>query len=1380
MAAVIAANYRQIASSIAKTSTQPKAQLHTPAATVSKTRFSNFEPSAVDLTTEGDPHASSSSTVEVFGEPRAIWREDSATRKEPPIKKGKKRKSHEYESDFLDTHVSPRASQDSFVAIDSYLDEDPALRTTSSAVETSNTVRSRPSHKKWLWASAIKEEARLDEYASYEINTRIVPKTETATGTKPRTKHKNAIADTEDEDEDMDSGMGVCKIDQDAETAVKHPSAKSVSPLISAAVGASEDRLRRVKAEDCSPSKPPPGPNTKMKSHVAQSEQILTGGSPYQRDSPTKLPIAQQRPPAEQTVPAARTSLASPVPEGLLDHDSVVAFLELQPYRIRQYVGSLERSRDAAAEATYNHLMKKSTSAAAETQQQTTVLNGKIEAMERLLQLREQHLKLSVHRDELKRRLIEAINQDQDYAQEVLEQQSTNGRLNETELEMSQLLVKAAIPFKNKRPASHENSMQAKVAGIVTGEQSTTLVRSTQNQQPKSMPTTGWRVPISSGPMNTQYIQQTQVLNVPPSTPKQRPFADTSAIQRSPIRTYARSPGGKNVDAYFSPAKRKVGQDASVFNLSVRSTAGISDRKPIYTASVKEHPITDYEEDGAPFTNCMDSPSRPFLDEDEYGEDDDDDEMLEVAEELEKRKPAPLSSTNPSRRNVFAETSGNEIRPDSHRARPHLTQSPAQPDLMQHRWSKDVKAAMRDRFHLRGFRPNQLEAINATLGGKDTFVLMPTGGGKSLCYQLPSIISSGCTRGVTVVISPLLSLMQDQVDHLQKLKIQAFLVNSEVTAEHRRLVMDSLKDPQVDKYIQLLYITPEMISKSQRIVGALRDLHQRKKLARIVIDEAHCVSQWGHDFRPDYKLLGEVRQHFRGVPVMALTATATENVKVDVIHNLGIQGCEVLTQSFNRPNLTYEVKSKGKAKDVLESMATMINTFYRNQSGIVYCLSRQNCETIAEKLRKEYKIKAQHYHAGMDPQDKNRVQKEWQAGEHNIIVATIAFGMGIDKPDVRFVIHHTIPKSLEGYYQETGRAGRDGKRSGCYLYYGYQDTSALKRMIDDGEGSWEQKNRQREMLRNVIQFCENRSDCRRVQILGYFNESFRSENCNSACDNCNSRSIFESRDFTDYAISAIELVKRVEGENVTLLHCVDVFRGAKNKKISDLKHSKLKQYGVGSALERGDVERLFYRLLSEDALAEHNVVNRMGFAQQYVHVSPSNIFSIVADKVLQVGKNCSDFSRGRRNIKLQIRVSPNGKSNHANKAPVSRSTGVTASRQDYPLSTNVSSPVQAASKRRNLLKVKGQPELDLYSNGYSRDDFCVSDNGTAYSGPDDESDWGFEPSREVGKTRETRKRQLGPPITTDEKLESLNPTHQMVVVEFMHHAIELSRKVSSP
>ena len=668
---------------------------------------------------------------------------------------------------------------------------------------------------------------------------------------------------------------------------------------------------------------------------------------------------------------------------------------------------------------------------------------------------------------------------------------------------------------------------------------------------------------------------------------------------------------------------------------------------------------------------------------------------------------------------------------------------------------------MRDRFHLRGFRPNQLEAINATLAGKDVFVLMPTGGGKSLCYQLPSMVFSGKTRGVTVVISPLLSLMQDQVDHLQKLQIQAFLVNSEVSTEHRNLVKNALRGPRPEKFCQLLYITPEMINKSQAMLTIFRDLHRRGKLARIVIDEAHCVSQWGHDFRPDYKELGEIRRQFLGVPVIALTATATENVKVDVIHNLGIDGCEIFTQSFNRPNLSYEVRSKGKSKDVLDSIAQTINKQHHGQSGIIYCLSKKNCETVAGKLKEQYGIQAKHYHAGMEAGERKQVQKDWQIGKHHVIVATIAFGMGIDKPDVRYVIHHTIPKSLEGYYQETGRAGRDGRKSGCYLYYGYQDTSSLKRMIDDGEGSFEQKERQREMLRKVIQFCENRSDCRRVQVLKYFNEAFKREDCAANCDNCNTNCTFETQDLSQYAMSAIKLVECIQKDSVTLLHCVDVFRGARNKKIADMGHDQLPQYGMGSKLDRGSVDRLFYRLISEDALAEHNKMNKSGFANQYVHL----------------GRNSADFRSGRRKLKIQVRQSPNMKEKIPRKPTVEkRSTGVAAARADFPTSTNVSSPVAAASRRKPTKANKVCPVKPTQSFSDEDDDFVPADDDNLADESDGESA-GFQSARALKTARSPRRKRLGPPITMDEKLDRLNETHRDIVEEFVRSAGDILRNV---
>jgi bloom syndrome protein len=758
-------------------------------------------------------------------------------------------------------------------------------------------------------------------------------------------------------------------------------------------------------------------------------------------------------------------------------------------------------------------------------------------------------------------------------------------------------------------------------------------------------------------------------------------------------------------------------------------------------------------------------------DEDDFGMGNDED-MLELAEDIENQGFQPQSVSGDTRRPVLAETSVNSQARSAkaNGKRSKTTPAKAADDdleqLFNYPWGHDVKTALRDRFHLRGFRENQLNAINATLGGKDTFVLMPTGGGKSLCYQLPSLISSGQTRGVTVVISPLLSLMEDQVQHLRKLQIQAFLINGETSAAEKHAIREALNEREVETFIQILYVTPEMVNKNQAMIAQFENLYRRKRLARIVIDEAHCVSQWGHDFRPDYKMLGDVRRKFPLVPVMALTATATENVKIDVIHNLGIDGCQIFTRSFNRPNLYYEVRQKGKKKQDLEDIADIITSKHPKQTGIVYCLARKECEDVAKTLCEEYKIKAHHYHAAMEPAEKSRVQKEWQAGKYHVIVATIAFGMGIDKPDVRFVIHHTIPKSLEGYYQETGRAGRDGKPSGCYLLYGYQDASKLRWMIDDGEGTGEQKGRQHEMLQKIIQFCENRSDCRRVQVLQYFNERFQREACDGKCDNCTTTSTFEDVDFTDYAQHAVDLVRTVASSKVTLLKCIDIFRGVKNKTMKEKGYYDLQHYGFGEDLDRGDIERLFARLLSEDVIGEDNVVNKMGFANQYVIL----------------GSKCREYESGRKRFHLQIKNTPRPKAKASKKkSAADRGTKRAKKREsaappELPLSTNVSSPIQAASSRK---KPKQPARGDTYANGYLRDDFVVSGpEDEEYGVTDDESSDAFEPVRIAGQPRAEKTKSLGPPITSDDLMATLDDVHRTLVESFVTSARKVAKDIS--
>lgn len=751
-------------------------------------------------------------------------------------------------------------------------------------------------------------------------------------------------------------------------------------------------------------------------------------------------------------------------------------------------------------------------------------------------------------------------------------------------------------------------------------------------------------------------------------------------------------------------------------------------------------------------------------DEDDFGGLDDDEDMLDVVADFENQGQSSKSYNHNTPRPVFAERSGNiqgkpqsttKSRKPSNEKAGRVTDETQTGD-MSHPWSVDVTNHLRETFGLQGFRAQQLDAINATLAGEDTFVLMPTGGGKSLCYQLPAVIDSGKTRGVTVVVSPLLSLMEDQVQHLQALKIQAFLINADTPQESRRKLFDVLWKADVERFVRVLYVTPEMLGKSEQMIRTFEALHRRRKLARLVIDEAHCVSQWGHDFRPDYKNIGEVRRRLPDVPVMALTATATENVKKDTKHHLGIDGCKVFTRSFNRPNLFYEVRPKPKGKEDVSTMARIIRDHHAKETGIVYCLSRKNCEDIAKALNKEHNINATHFHAGMETAEKTDVQKQWQAGKIHVIVATIAFGMGIDKANVRFVIHHSIPKSLEGYYQETGRAGRDGKKSKCYLLYGYQDAGKLRRMIDEpkGDSSWEQRDRQHQMLRKMVQYCENRSDCRRAQVLNYFNEQFSPEDCENTCDNCNSGSTFKEVDYTEEARQAINLVRQLRTAKVTVLHCIDVFRGASSKKAKDLNHDQLAEAGAGSDMDRGDVERLFSRLLNDAAIVEENHMNKSGFAQQYVNLGP----------------RCSDYREGRSTLTLQVHTTPR-RAKAKEPAKKSKSKAEAKNSREMPMSTNVSSPVQGASKRKKaVLPAKGK--RGLHANGYERDDFVVDDpEDEDFIGPgratESESDDGFEPVRVAGQKRTRQPPTLGPKITRDAVMDSLDDDIREMVEKFV-------------
>eukprot|EP00929_Paragymnodinium_shiwhaense_P052948 TRINITY_DN26509_c0_g1_i1.p1 TRINITY_DN26509_c0_g1~~TRINITY_DN26509_c0_g1_i1.p1 ORF type:complete len:675 (-),score=170.71 TRINITY_DN26509_c0_g1_i1:104-2128(-) len=536
-------------------------------------------------------------------------------------------------------------------------------------------------------------------------------------------------------------------------------------------------------------------------------------------------------------------------------------------------------------------------------------------------------------------------------------------------------------------------------------------------------------------------------------------------------------------------------------------------------------------------------------------------------------------------------------------------------------WDAPLMQCLRKTFGHKGFRPLQLEAINAVLSGKDAFAIMPTGSGKSLCYQLPAQLWSAGTasikqRGTTLIISPLLALMHDQIRSLRSFGIEAKMLNSDCDKDEKKTTLAALGAGT----LPLCYVTPEFLAKSKVLLSKLQLAWKAGRFRLIAVDEAHCCSQWGHEFRPDYLKLKILRENFPDVPILALTATATTNVQRDVESQLGIRGCLLLRGRYNRPNLFYSVALKPEKKDdEISWLAKFILSRHAGKCGLIYCLSCKDTEQVAAGLCQKG-VLAEAYHAQRQPYERQAAYNKWRNCQVQVIVATIAFGMGIDKPDVRFVIHHTLPKSVENYYQESGRAGRDGQPADCVLLFRPADVQRLTSMAA------ENTNRERNVKLVYEMLAAVDSDkgflCRRKALATYFGDKWQPGDCAARCDFCSGGlGATAQQDVSQLATQLLRLIatalenEAAGGHRLTLLKAIDLAR-------SDAAPMRALRKGAASdkalrAAAPRDLERILARLLAQDYLSEEFVYTAYS-ANGYLRLTAKGRDALRATQGLQM------------------------------------------------------------------------------------------------------------------------------------------------------------------